>query len=111
MLMVVMNGSQLIRMSLSKMGLAHFDAKPRPDLSTAMPIQPFPQLPHPVRPHSAWQQNQNDSLYLFAIVHCPLAADSLLYCYQIADGPEWGYKTFIIIASTTVYCCLLQIDR
>src|SRR5438045_495006 len=31
MLMVVITGSQLIRMSLSKTGLAHFDAKPRPD--------------------------------------------------------------------------------
>src|SRR2546423_6121404 len=111
MLMVVMNGSQLIRMSLSKMGLAHFDAKPRPDLSTAMPIQPFPQLPHPVRPHSAWQQNQNDLLYLFAIVHRLLAANSLLYCYQTADGSEWRYKIFIIIVSAAVCCCLLQIDR
>ena len=67
-------------------------------MSTAMPIQPFPQLPHPVRPHSAWQQNQNDSLYLFAIVHRPLAANSLLYCCQTTDGPEWGYETFIATA-------------
>jgi hypothetical protein len=31
MLMVVMNGSQLIRMPLSKTGLAHFDGKTRQD--------------------------------------------------------------------------------
>ena len=24
-----------------------------------MPIQPFPLLPHPVRPHRSWRQNQN----------------------------------------------------
>jgi len=80
-------------------------------MSTAMPIQPFPQLLHPIRPHSTWQQNQNNLLYLFAIVHRLLATNSLLYCYQTADGPEWGYKIFIATASAAVCYCLLQINR
>jgi hypothetical protein len=32
-------------------------------LSTAIPIQPFPLFPHPVRPHRSWQQNRMTHCY------------------------------------------------